>query len=201
GAELQRAVEGARPTSPQRAALDASDPGLAATRAAWTALSGQLDAGPDRFVVTYYAAAPAGASLKKAFEAAEPSQIRLLSTVESGQGRIWAALTSPCPTAHEQLSTSGHTAAVFAAAARHAAGSDDQVQLEAWWSERGVALIGSVPSTHPDAAQRLGEALGQSALAAVSDPALVAQTRSALQDGAQAAASWELALRLGSDAR
>ncbi len=199
--ELQRAVDQATPTSPQREALDASDPSLAAIRAAWTALSGKFEAGPDRFIVSHHTAAPEAADLEKAFESSAPPKLRVVSAVESGQGRIWAALTSPCPTAHEQLSTSGHTAAVFAAAARFGAPSTDRVQLEAWWSERGLALIGSVPSTHPDAAQRLGEALGQSALAAVSDPALVAQTRSALQDGAQAAASWELALRLGSDAR
>jgi hypothetical protein len=172
--EAKRASASARGN---RAALDAgvlgaTDPREAAAVAAWRALSGRLEPGPERRVVGYVASGESSAELERTLEreraAAARATLELRARVEAGQGEAWLLLASTCGTSGETESDAGHTAlAIRALTDPRARG---EVVLEPWITADGMGVLahgprrasGESPEQH---ARRLAASLGRALLA------------------------------------
>ena len=151
-------------------ALSAADPRLAARAAAYGALAEPANALATAHLVAL--TAPDEAPLVPALEAAVErarAEVPPLDTrlrVEAGQPGIWALVTTPCAATGERAENAGHTAVLFAAAA---ARTNRAVRLEPWVGADGLGLLGFAErapgESDVDAANRLGDALGQALLA------------------------------------
>ena len=168
--ELDAAKEGA--WALDQGALSASDPRDAAAIAAWRALTGVLDPGPDRAFVSA-AARPGDAQTDEALTRGisraektrgEPS-VDVVRATEGGQGEQWMLLANPCATASESTRDAGRRALVVRTLAEKATGASD-VQIEPWVSTSGIGLLAHAPRRGPEEtpdaqAERIAGALGR----------------------------------------
>ncbi len=198
-AEMLKRLQAAQPSSPELLPLEAPRAQDAASRAAWAALSGRYEAGPVHSQAVLFSEAPDLVSFEREMRAAQAPKLAPVSAVEAGQGRLWALLTSACPTAHEEMTTAGHTAAALATAARFATRDEPSAIVAPWAGQFDLGLVASLPAHDDGAAARLGELMGRALLAASSDAALVSDTRALLAVAEPPTPAWELALRLASD--
>ncbi len=136
-------------TKPERA-LDESivaptDPREAAARAAWRALTGRLEPGPERRVIaltvknaerpTFNGFAAALSELEnRPAKAAIESRVRS----EPGQGELWLLAGSPCGTIGESDEDAGQSALALALAAQ---ASSAEVKLEPWLTADAIGVL------------------------------------------------------------
>jgi hypothetical protein len=193
---LIRAFETAIPIATEWLALEAADPRQAAMRAAWAALAAPAHDAPVRGRVAYAGAAPGQKVFEREIAMARPLKIDLRAQVEAGQGRIWALLSSACPTAHEELASAGHTAAALTAAARFAQGDSARVDVQPWVDARGLGLLANAPAHDGQAAGDVAEAIGRALLAVAVDAPLIGDTREWMLAGREPSPHWDLALRI-----
>ena len=170
-----RAALDATPASPwtlEDSVLRTADPRAAAAAAAWGALSGRLDAGAPRRIVSYQPPpSEAGdrtvAELRAELDRLEKQWARpvvdVKSRVEAGQGEIWMLLASPCGTAMEDATDAGWRGLAMRTAAMR---ETDDISLEPWVTPDGVGILAhgarSGPAETPAAhAARVGAALGR----------------------------------------
>jgi hypothetical protein len=90
-------------------------------------------------------------------------RISTTARVERGHGRMWAALGSACPVAHETRADAGYTALAL----QQAAQSGPPGTLEAYRGFGGPALVGNVPALGDVAATDLADALALGLLRAL----------------------------------
>ncbi len=199
-AELSHALTVSPPKRVELLPLEAPRAGDAAARAAWAALSGRQEPpeGP-RATMVWMSPAPDRSGFEREVRAAKGPKMTVETAVEAGQGRLWALLTSACPTAHEDAASAGHTATALATAAKFLVAADATALAKPWLSPHGLGLVASIPAHDKNAAARLGGLMGQALLAAASDVTLVSEARTARMEGAHTSSAWDLALRLGSD--
>lgn len=156
--ELRRAAEADRLVP----ALLARRSREAAELAAWQGLSVATDSTDLRVAVVRHhprhstAEPAADAALEAAIGRARSAR-RISTTVrvERGHGRMWGALASACPLAHETRADAGYTALALEQAAQ----SGPRGSLEAYRGFGGPALVGSVPALGDVAATDLADAL------------------------------------------
>jgi hypothetical protein len=151
-------------------ALSAVDPRAAARAAAYGAL---LAPAPDLTPAELVALvapeeAPSAPSIDLGLQQAR-AQVPELDTqvrVEAGQPGLWALIATPCAAASERGENAGLTALLLAAASQS---HDPRVRLEPWVGAEGAGLLGFVEreagESHAQAAERLGNALGQALVA------------------------------------
>lgn len=150
--------------------IEPSDPRLAALRAAWRALAGREEPGPERRLVAAAvhpnerAAYNNFAVVLSDFE--QKPQRAALETrlrVEPGQGELWVLLGSPCGTLGESNDDVGQSALALTLAARaeHAG-----VSLEPWLTTDAVGLLAHSARNPTESAtqqaERVARALAQS---------------------------------------
>jgi len=122
-----------------------SDPREAAARAAWRALTGRLEPGPERRTValtlepTERAAFNAFGSMLSELET-RPAKAAIESRVRSepGQGELWLLAGSPCGTIGESDEDAGQTALALTLAAQ---ASSADVKLEPWLTADAVGIL------------------------------------------------------------
>ena len=154
--------------------LRPADPREAAAVAAWRALSGRLEPGPARTVVSYAAhrteaGGHASAALEKALQQQSQrwrhSSLEQRARVEPGQGELWALLATPCGTVGESADDAGLSAMVVRSLTRKRPRIGD-VRFEPWVTPDGVGLLAHAPRQGPQdtpqkQAERVGNALGR----------------------------------------
>lgn len=151
-------------------ALSATDPRQAARAAAYRSLvAPALGFTPQRLIaLTTPEEGPLAPSIEQAIEQARAASTQLDEKVrvEAGQAGVWALVSMPCASAAERAEMAGH-AAVFLSAA--STGATRGVRLEPWIGQGGVGLIGFAErqdgESEPQAAARLGDALGHALVA------------------------------------
>jgi hypothetical protein len=188
--EAQRATARGRgnPSALDAGALRATDPREAAAVAAWRALAGRLEPGPERRVLSYVAAGESSSELGLVLEreraAATRPSLELRSRIEAGQGATWLLLASGCGTSGETDADAGHTAlAIRAMTDPRAPG---EVVLEPWITADGVGVLAHGPrrssNESPEQhARRVAATLGRALLARLTGSE-VAQARQRLLD-------------------
>jgi hypothetical protein len=168
--EAHEAVQATSPRGVDDAIIGTTDAADAAAAAAWRALVGREQPGPERRFVAY----GAGSADKGRFdlpaaiaawrETTAQSLIEVARRGEPGQGRLWALLAPVCGTSAESASDAGEGALVVSALARAAPSGD--VSIEPWIATDGVGLLAGTRRLGPDEttdaqARRLGRALGE----------------------------------------
>jgi hypothetical protein len=188
GIELDAPSEGAWILD--QSALSASDARDAAAIAAWRALTGVLDPGPNRAFVSALARPGDGQTddgltrgIGRATQARGEASVGVVRATEGGQGEQWMLLANPCATASESTRDAGRRALVVRTLAEKASGAFD-VQVEPWVSTSGIGLLAHAArrdSTEtPEAqAERIASALGRSLAGATihNDDTASARTR------------------------
>jgi hypothetical protein len=173
-----------------QSALSASDARDAAAIAAWRALTGVLDPGPNRAFVAALARPGDGQTddgltrgIARAVQARGEASVDVVRLTEGGQGEQWMLLANPCATASESTRDAGRRALVVRTLAEKASGAAG-VQIEPWVSTSGIGLLAHAarqgPAETPEAqAERIASALGRSLAGATihNDDTASARTR------------------------
>jgi hypothetical protein len=152
------------------AIVGATDPSDAAAAAAWRALVGREQPGPERSFVSFSAGSAdkgrfdLSAAVASYREASARPLLEVAERAERGQGRLWALLAPACGTGPETASDAGEAALVVSALARAAPPGD--VSVEPWIATDGVGLLAGTRRLGPNEAtgaqaRRLGRALGE----------------------------------------
>lgn len=174
------------------AIVGATDPAEAAAAAAWRALVGHGEPGPQRSAVAYVTS-PAerprfdlAAAVLAERQADKEPLFEVVRRAEPGQGRLWALFAPTCGTSVEAATTAGESALVVSALSRVAPSGD--VTVEPWLAPDGVGLLAGtrrrVPGESSSAqAERLGRALGELIATARPSPTDVATARAELASG------------------
>ena len=178
-AEAGRTAESAL----EEALLRPSDPGDAASAAAWRGLANRLPAGPARRFVAY--AAPLsdrgrvelGRAMAELRETLGRPIFETRVRSESGQSGFWLLAASTCGTASESLADAGEAASVVSALAL-VQKSRDGVVFEPWIAADGVGILAHAPRRSAaelpaEHARRVASALGE--LIATSRPSPAAR--------------------------
>lgn len=181
--------------------LATEDPRIAAELAAWWSMASQLEPGPMRTSVVLAVPNQTGAhgstatdsaqTLEKAALATESAleqalpamigatktrQIQSAATVETGQGKFWLLLASPCGTTAETEADAGYTA-LSVLASVYAAAAKTNVALEPWVSQDGVGVIAHStpnPGESPEAlARRVAGAAALALLGPAAEPPFI----------------------------
>lgn len=184
--------------------LRAADPRDAASLAVWWSHAARLQPGATRLAVALGippndVSPKAGATeldqqvnaARTALQSALPKStsawlrptIDAASRVESGQGKLWLLLASPCGTSAETEVDAGFTALAALSAARAASGMSD-VKLEPWVAQDGVGLLAHAAPKENETPAMLARRVGEAAAAALLGPPppnhVVASTRGRL---------------------
>jgi hypothetical protein len=167
--EEARAGQAAPPRAIEENIIEPSDPRQAAARAAWRALTGQSQPGPERRAVAvsvHAAERPAFndfASALREFEtrpARAPLETRLRA--EPGQAELWVLLGSPCGTLAEANDDAGQAALALTMAAHE---TSAEVALEPWITPDAVGLLAHAPrralESPTEQAERVARALAR----------------------------------------
>ena len=153
----------------REAVLRPEDPRLAASVAAWQALTSRAQAGHSRTLVHLAARSRLKA---KQLESALQETRKLwaqpvfpkVARFEAGQGNLWMLLASPCSTLGETEQTAGVAALALSALAHRA--SRRGFQVRPWITSSGVGLMARGERISPEEtaeahAQRVGAQLGR----------------------------------------
>ncbi len=177
--------------------LDATSAEEAAQRAAWEAVTARhydMSATSSAFVAHRGPNVEVGKWRHLLLAEAEPAPFPQFTRDEHGQGRIWALLTNPCPTALEDTSTAGFTAAAILAASRVV----PQAPTEAYTSWEHSGLLSWRSTRAAGAEDHIAASLARGILEVLADPAvatLVARDAANNFDRPQ----WNLALTLATN--
>ncbi|HKO48142.1 MAG TPA: hypothetical protein VJV79_10485 [Polyangiaceae bacterium] len=191
--EEAHAPESAAPGAIEENIIEPSDPRQAAARAAWRALTGQQEPGPERRMVAvtvHPAERPAFSGFANSLREFEtrpqraPLETRLRA--EPGQAELWILLGSPCGTLAESNDNAGQSALALTMAA-HETSAD--VALEPWITPDAVGLLAHAPRRALESASEQAERVARALARALSE-------RSAAAD-ALATAQSELFLAVG----
>jgi hypothetical protein len=132
--EEMRAGATAAPRSIEENIIEPSDPRQAAARAAWQALTGLHEAGPERRVVAVSvhpaerAAFNGFGNALREFESRTPrAPLETRLRAEPGQSQLWLLLGSPCGTLGESNDNAGQSALALTMAA-HATSADVEAE-------------------------------------------------------------------------
>lgn len=154
-----------------QAVLEVSEAPLAAQLAAEISLSKDSTQIASNYFDVQLTDAPKRSSEQLAVELLPPkfsaNRIETVTQIESGQGRMYALLASPCIPTFEPKRLVGSAALFLSVAAERFSGFDG-VTLEPWVSSEGAGLVASTGKLHWDEstqaqAERLGRALGRAA--------------------------------------
>lgn len=193
-------LEDALPPNPavaMRQILTAADPRDAASRAAWWDLSTPVAGAEPRSAIVLgvppsASVRPSDPSPSRAFAAelsralaatAEPV-VERKSSIERGQGELWALLASPCGVADEGVLDAGSTAlALLSAVASHDPSSG--VFLEPWVGAEGVGIVAHASprderETPLELARRVGDAAARALAAPDLSSSSLAEARASL---------------------
>lgn len=159
----------------EASALSAIDPRAAARAAAYGALLAPAPKLVPAELIALVAPdeAPSAPSIDAAVQQArsEATPLDVQVRVEAGQPGVWALLATPCAAAAERGDNAGIAAVLFGAASQNKL---EDVRLEPWVGAEGAGIVGftqrAAGESHAQAAERLGNALGQ---ALVAQPAAV----------------------------
>jgi len=171
--EEAHAGANAPPRSLEENIIEPSDPRQAAARAAWRALTGQQEPGPERRLVAVSVhpaerAAFAGfANVLHDFEvrpARAPFEARLRA--EPGQSQLWVLLGSPCGTLSESNDNAGQAALALTMAAHELSA---EVELEPWITPDAVGLLAHAPRLHLENATEQAERVARALARALSE--------------------------------
>ncbi|MBW2455331.1 MAG: hypothetical protein JRI68_12505 [Deltaproteobacteria bacterium] len=201
-AELERSA--AEPTDPFEVTAEiigAVDPGDAAARAAWWAITGKPAVQSDPAVASAFATSAHGkeplplsaTDLDARYRTAVAQQPNREGTgpiaerrlaVERGQGELWLLVASPCAPALEGSWDTGRSALAALAAAASADGQLD-VSIEPWVTADGIGLIAhsglARAEESPEAlARRVATAAGRALLAQTADDPTFDQAKATL---------------------
>jgi len=153
--------------------IEPNDPRQAAARAAWRALTGRSEAGPERRAV----AISVHAAERSAFEAfgnalreietraaRAPLEARVQS--EPGQSELWLLLGSPCGTLSESNDNAGQSALALTMAAHE---TSAEVELEPWITPDAVGLLAHSPRLALESATEQAERVARALARALSE--------------------------------
>ncbi len=171
--EEAHAAEAIEPRAIEENIIEPSDPRQAAARAAWRALTGRQEAGPERRVVAISvhpaerAAFNGFANALREFEARparSPLETRLRA--EPGQAELWVLLGSPCGTLDESNDNAGQSALALTMAAHEASA---EVALEPWITPDAVGLLAHAPRRSLENASEQAERVARALARALSE--------------------------------
>jgi hypothetical protein len=141
--------------------IQPSDPRQAAARAAWRALTGRLEPGPERRLVALSVHAAERAAFNNLATAlsdldTHPARAALETRVRSepGQGELWLLVGSPCGTLGESNDDAGQSALALTLAAQ---GASAGVALEPWLTADAVGLLAHAAREPNESAEQQGE--------------------------------------------
>ena len=153
--------------------IEPSDPRQAAARAAWRALTGRREPGPERRAVAvsvHPAERPAFDGFAnvlrelEAHTARAPLETRLRA--EPGQSELWVLLGSPCGTLDESNDNAGQSALALTMAAHEASA---EVELEPWITTDAVGLLAHSPRLPLESANEQAERVARALARALSE--------------------------------
>jgi hypothetical protein len=153
--------------------IEPNDPRHAAARAAWRALSGQKEPGPERRVVAvsvHPAERPAFNGFASTLHEYEtrpqraPLETRLRA--EPGQSELWVLLGSPCGTLGESNDNAGQAALALTMAAHE---TSAEVELEPWITSDAVGLLAHAPRLPRESATEQAERVARALARALSE--------------------------------
>ena len=171
--EEARAPQSVEPGAIEQNIIEPSDPRKAAARAAWRALIGRNEPGPERRTVAV-SVRPAErtafngfAGVLREFEA-RPTRAPLETRVraEPGQAELWLLLGSPCGTLGESNDNAGQSALALTMAA-HETSAD--VALEPWITPDAVGLLAHAPRRASESATEQAERIARALARALSE--------------------------------
>ena len=168
-----RAPESAELRPSEEHIIEPSDPRQAAARAAWRALTGRQEPGPERRAVAVSvhpaerAAFNGFANSLHEFET-RPQRAPLEPRVraEPGQAEFWILLGSPCGTLAESNDNAGQSALALTMAA-HETSAD--VMLEPWITPDAVGLLAHAPRRAAESAGEHAERVARALARALSE--------------------------------
>jgi hypothetical protein len=141
--------------------IQPSDPREAAARAAWRALTGRLEPGPERRLIALSVHAGERAAFNNLSAAlsefeTRPARAALETRVRSepGQGELWLLAGSPCGTLGESNDDAGQSALALTLAAQ---GASAGVALEPWLTADAVGLLAHAAREPNESAEQQGE--------------------------------------------
>ena len=171
--EEMRAGATPAPRSIEENIIEPSDPRQAAARAAWQALTGLHEAGPERRVVAVSvhpaerAAFNGFANALRELESRAPrAPLETRLRAEPGQSQLWLLLGSPCGTLGESNDNAGQSALALTMAA-HATSAD--VELEPWITPDAVGLLAHAPRLPLESATEQAERVARALARALSE--------------------------------
>ena len=171
--EEAHAAAAAPPRSTEENIIEPADPRKAAARAAWRALTGRQEPGPERraVAVSVHPAERAGfegfANVLRELEARPPrAPLETRVRAEPGQSELWVLLGSPCGTLGESNDNAGQSALALTMAA-HEASAD--VTLEPWITPDAVGLLAHAPRLHLESANEQAERIARALARALSE--------------------------------
>jgi hypothetical protein len=153
--------------------IEPSDPRQAAARAAWRALTGQQEPGPERRAVAVSvhpaerAAFNGFAHTLREYETRPqraPLEARLRA--EPGQAELWVLLGSPCGTLGESNDNAGQSALALTMAAHE---SSAEVELEPWITPDAIGLLAHAPRLPLESANEQAERVARALARALSE--------------------------------
>ena len=171
--EEAHAIESTASGAIEENIIEPSDPRKAAARAAWRALTGQKEAGPERRLVAvsvHSAERPAFNGFANTLHEYEtrpqraPLEARLRA--EPGQAELWILLGSPCGTLAESNDNAGQSALALTMAA-HETSAD--VELEPWITPDAVGLLAHAPRRPLESAHEQAERVARALARALSE--------------------------------
>ncbi|HWZ93041.1 MAG TPA: hypothetical protein VNW92_29485, partial [Polyangiaceae bacterium] len=172
--ELRAAFAGSLPAHAlDEHVIQPSDPREAAARAAWRALTGRLEPGPERRLVALSVHAAERAAFSNSSGAlndfeSRPARAALETRVraEPGQGELWLLVGSPCGTLGESNEDAGQSALALTLAAQ---GATADVALEPWLTADAVGLLAHAARKSNESAVQLGERVARALARALAE--------------------------------
>ncbi|HEY4106577.1 MAG TPA: hypothetical protein VGM44_21905 [Polyangiaceae bacterium] len=153
--------------------VEPSDPREAAARAAWRALTGRLEPGPERRLIALTVHPSERAQFNNLASALDdfekrPARAALETKIhaEAGQGELWLLVGSPCGTLAESNEDAGQSALALTLAA-HAASSG--VTLEPWLTADAVGLLAHAARKPNESALEQGERIARALARALTE--------------------------------
>jgi len=183
--EEARAGQATPPRAIEENIIEPSDPRQAAARAAWRALTGRNEPGPERRAVAisvHAAERPAFndfAGRLHEFEtrpARAPLETRLRA--EPGQAELWLLLGSPCGTLAEANDNAGQSALALTMAAHE---TSAEVTLEPWITPDAVGLLAHAPRRALESATEQAERVARALARALSERSLAGDALASAQ--------------------
>ena len=161
------------PRSLEENIIEPNDPRQAAARAAWRALTGRSEAGPERRAVAV-SVHPAERPAFEGFESAlreletKPQRAPLETRVraEPGQSELWVLVGSPCGTLGESNDNAGQSALALTMAAHE---TSAEVELEPWITPDAVGLLAHSPRLALESAAEQAERVARALARALSE--------------------------------